>query len=46
MTLLLKTLAANNVADADKFASGWRKDHPDDSAFLVHLADVGSYRKE
>lgn len=31
--------ASGKHADADKFASGWQKDHPKDAAFLSYLGD-------
>jgi putative PEP-CTERM system TPR-repeat lipoprotein len=32
--------AARKSAEADKFAAEWRKGHPDDLAFVMHLGDV------
>jgi putative PEP-CTERM system TPR-repeat lipoprotein len=32
-------LAAKKAADADKLAAEWRKSHPDDLAFVLHLGD-------
>jgi len=32
-------LAAKKTADADKFAADWRKSHPDDIGFVLHLGD-------
>lgn len=31
--------AAKKTADADKLAADWRKGHPDDMAFVLHLGD-------
>ena len=33
-------LAARKQAEADKFAADWRKGHPQDAAFVQHLADA------
>jgi predicted Zn-dependent protease len=33
-------LAAKKTADADKLAAEWRKDHPNDVAFVLHLGDT------
>ena len=32
-------MAAKKTADADKLAADWRKGHPDDMAFVLHLGD-------
>ena len=32
-------MAAKKTADADKLAADWRKSHPDDMAFVLHLGD-------
>lgn len=33
-------LAAKKTAEADKMAADWRKSHPDDLGFVLHLGDV------
>lgn len=33
-------MAGKKTADADKLAADWRKSHPDDMAFVLHLGDT------
>jgi putative PEP-CTERM system TPR-repeat lipoprotein len=33
-------MAGKKTADADKLAADWRKSHPDDLAFVLHLGDT------
>lgn len=40
-------LSAQNVAaDAEKFADGWLKEHPNDQRFRLYLAEFASSRKD
>ena len=38
--------ASGKGGEADKFAAGWQKDHPQDAAFILYLADGAIARKE
>lgn len=39
-------LASGQTADADKFSDAWQKEHPQDIAYLLHLADGALARNE
>ena len=39
-------LAAENQAEADKFATAWQKDNPQDSVFVLYLGDRAIARKD
>ena len=39
-------ISARKAAEAAQFEQGWRKDHPDDAAFLRHLADTAMLRND
>lgn len=39
-------LASGKAAEADKFSGGWQKDHPQDAAFVLYLADAAIARKD
>lgn len=38
--------AQNQAGEADKFADSWLKDHPDDQAFRLYLAESAIGRKD
>lgn len=38
--LYLALIGTGNAAEAERWAAQWRKEHPDDLAFVVHMADV------
>jgi cellulose synthase operon protein C len=40
------TSASGKPADAEKFAAGWLKEHPNDSAFQFYLGDFAIARKD
>ena len=40
------TSASGKLAEAEKFAAGWLKDHPNDSAFQFYLGDFAIARKD
>jgi len=40
--LHLALFKGQKADDAVRFADGWRKDHPDDSAFVLHLGDLAA----
>ena len=39
-------LASGKIAEADKYAASWQKDHPNDASFLLYLADGAIVRKD
>lgn len=39
-------LASGKAPEAEKFSAGWQKDHPQDAAFLLYLADGAIARKD
>ncbi|MDP3537342.1 MAG: PEP-CTERM system TPR-repeat protein PrsT [Azonexus sp.] len=39
-------LAAGNIAEADKTAATWMKEHPKDIALRIHLGDLATGRKD
>jgi cellulose synthase operon protein C len=44
--LHLALLGSGNAAEAERWAEQWRQKHPDDTSFLVHLADAAMVRGE
>lgn len=45
-TRLQTALAAGNASEADRFAGTWLKDHPQDNAFRLHLAEQAAGKKD
>ena len=39
-------MASGKTADADQFSAKWQKEHPQDAAFLLYLADGAIARKD
>ncbi len=39
-------MASGKTAEADQFSAKWQKDHPQDAAFLLYLADGAIARKD
>jgi putative PEP-CTERM system TPR-repeat lipoprotein len=39
-------LASGNMAEAEKLAATWTKEHPKDIAFRMHLGDIATARKD
>jgi cellulose synthase operon protein C len=44
--LHLALLGGGNTAEADRWAEQWRRKHPDDTSFVVHVADAAMVRGE
>ncbi|HWR93104.1 MAG TPA: tetratricopeptide repeat protein, partial [Desulfobacterales bacterium] len=38
--------ASGSVAEAEKFAAAWQKEHPKDNAFRIYLAELATARKD
>ena len=39
-------VASGKTAEAERFQAAWRKDHPKDQAFLLHLGELALARKD
>lgn len=46
MKLHTSLQASGQGAEAEQFAQGWQKDHPQDAAFLFYLGDAAMARKD